>query len=362
MALKEIPGAPQQECSDTVRVFQIPHTEPKRGTKTPRNHAELLLACGFSCPEDLACRLKAWRHMLAGQRPDVVICDHAPTALLATRLAGLPSILVGNGFAIPADLHPWPAYRPWTKVSLFDLLQAEEQLDQCVAQALRLLGHPADTATMRELYQQPAILDTLPELDLTPHRDGHCIYVGPITDLPSDAHVHWSDDKRAKILGYLHPETPHLTTLLKALSGLVAEVHLVIPGGLGADKRQGHSRSGLTIHTTPLNLPSLLPKTTLAISNGNSGFSTQCLLAGIPMLMYPRHAEQGLTSMAIEQLGAGLMARQALSPDDTLELLNHLMTRPSFRAKAQDLAKRHVTLGGEQALKQAVRFILQAVP
>ncbi len=116
LALKDVRLPAASSSAQDITIVQAPLTLHLRSTRPTRsaqrspqlNYADVLQHCGFARHQDLAARLVAWQGIYSLAHPDVLIGDHAPTALMAAQLAGIPHLSIGNGFAIPPAIHPWP--------------------------------------------------------------------------------------------------------------------------------------------------------------------------------------------------------------------------------------------------------------
>lgn len=358
LALKDVRLPATQRLAPGITVLPAPLTpQAAAGSSPPVNYADVLRVSGFADARDVAARLNAWRGMFALARPDVLVADHAPTALLAARLAEIPHLAIGNGFAIPPAVSPWPSIRPWEAVSDQALIAAEERLDRVTHAARKVLGL-ARTVRMRDLFGEQDILDTFAELDHYGARPGG-YYVGPIVSIPQALRVAWQSKEGSRVLAYLRPAVPGFQAILQALAKLDAEVLCVAPG-LHTEAARRCATRRLRIALTPVDLPPLLEHADLAIGYGNSGFSTQALLAGVPLAMRPRYVEQGLLAHRIEALGAGKLLGGRIDAESVTASLQELLGNATYRQAARAFRDRHANYSPSQAIEQSLPLIERA--
>ncbi len=355
LALKEVRLPTGQQLVPGISVLAAPRT-PQTGPvdRSPINYADVLRVSGFSDAQDVAARLNAWRGILNLTRPDVLVADHAPTALLAARIADIAYLSVGNGFAIPPDVSPWPSIRPWEAIPDRALSTAETLLDRVFDAALKALGYPK-TARVRELFGAEDVLDTFVELDHYGVRTaGH--YVGPIVSVRQAMRVEWQSREGSRVLAYLRPSVPGFSAILQAFARLDAEVLCVAPG-MKPDVAERVATRRLRIALTPVDLAPLLERADLAVGYGNSGFSTQALLAGVPLAMRPRYVEQALLARRVEALGAGKLLAGQIDAGGVTSALQDLLGNPTYRNAAGAFQERHRHFATEQAIEQSLVHI-----
>ena len=82
----------------------------------PLNYAEILMRYGYLDAPVLGGLVRAWRDLILLARPDVLVADHAPTALLAARDMRIAKLATGAPFTIPPRASPTPNMRPWLRV------------------------------------------------------------------------------------------------------------------------------------------------------------------------------------------------------------------------------------------------------
>jgi hypothetical protein len=91
-----------------VEYLQAPiRTQPPRCLIDPiRTFAHTLLNFGFNNVAELRVMAQAWRNLYKYVRPDLIVFDHSPTALLAARGCKAKKALIGTGFFCPLDQYP----------------------------------------------------------------------------------------------------------------------------------------------------------------------------------------------------------------------------------------------------------------
>lgn len=319
---------------DGIPVLQAP-TERWGGQKPPslghtmpsRDHCNFtipLWELGFWRKQTIISNLQGWDKIFALVKPDAVVADFAPYALLAA--AGrVPTFAIGNGFFVPAlcedyltpdDCPPSTADRVRQDVIFANVRDAFRSLRQKtpepVAAALCSL-HPCP-ATLPELDPRYALRpDSLvpPELDTIPAKpcgSGNLIFL------------------------YLGTDAINLPVALQAVekTGLPAILHF-----RGVSPHQGPRSSLIRTRATPFSIEEIAHNAGLVIHHGGIGITHLAALAGVPQLIVHRGSERWLNARSVSKTGAGGgRASKSENIDDIARLIIVLLRKKTFRDAA----------------------------
>jgi hypothetical protein len=305
-------------CVEYVKLLAAPAGNIAGGPKRPiRTFGDVLRATVFSDAASLAARAAAWQALFEHIKPDVLICDHAPTALLASRGMQVKRFVLGQGFTLPDAVEHFPDWRP--ALGPTNTLHDGEYAALDVVNTWLASRELPLLSRLSDLYREVDRhwLATLPELDCYAPRVRPVEYLG-VWQASGSALPIWPDSPGKKVLAYLKP-SPALATLLEQLRRLRAASLVVCPdlGPALAAKCEGKRGR---IERKPIDLEAACRACDLAIGNGTHGFTAAALLAGKPQLMLPLELEQRLTAQRVQQLGGGLVANCRDGKDAVLEL------------------------------------------
>ena len=327
-----------------IAFHQAPaNLHPARGL-TLLSFPQILLNTCFNQVEELEERVRAWRRLYGEFKPELLVCDHSPTALLAAQGLDFPRLPVGYGFLVPPDVTPLPSLRPWLDSDPVELARAETRALDMVNGVLAKLGvEPLESLTT--LYRTPyQPLFTLEELDNYASMRRNADYWGPLLAGSGKRPV-WPAGEGKRIFVYLRP-FPTLPAFLDCLQEMGQPTIIHVPG-LAPELRERYAGGKLKFSDELLDIRAVARECELAVLHGGHGILALMLLEGKPLLLLPLHLEMLINAQAAVKLGAALSAPQ-LKPEGMRLKLERLLREPDWRAAACRFAERYAGLKVEQ--------------
>ena len=305
--------APLAASGDPVEWFQAPalqrHANP---SPSPLNASEILINRGFGDAMSVAGALRAWAGLLALWKPDLVVADYAPGALIAARLAKLRTVAIGTGFSMPLPGEPLPALRSWIAMEEGPLRRADAALVKSVREAIERVA-PQARAPERaaEIFAaDTALLCTWPEVDPFGPREGD--YVGPQDDAAEGTPVSWAGNARPRLFAYLKPRDPRFGAIVESIRACGGEAIVAAPG-VAPEVARALSSPALRVFGEVVAVGPLLADCDLCVSHAGPGIVARALEAGVPVALLPQQLEQFLVGRRAVSAGTGVM----LSPEET---------------------------------------------
>jgi len=333
-----------------IGIFAIEpgYTPPGERLVRLNSYAEILHDFGFHSPERLRRQVDAWLRYFSRLRPDVVIADHSPSALVATRIARIPTVFSGNGFTVPPRTTPMRPLRYWN-------VGEREQLPEHEALVLRSCNAVFEDHGCTPCRALADVLETelewllsFAELDHYGGRE-HGHYLGTYPDRTFGAVPNWKSCVGPKIFAYLSVRTLN-DSLVRALRAVAGNLCIHAPQ-MGAGEFEKLPRDRLVVEPDPVNIDAVAGSADLVITNGSLNTVAAFLRAGIPQLVLPNNLERHMVSRQLELTGAGLLALWR-EPDRLTEKLRALLDERAFARNAENFARRYETARAAQQLNR----------
>ncbi len=315
--------------------------------------------------EDLDAVLENWR-------PDVLVSDLSLWApfLVLHEQHGIPVAVVSIFAAciLPGpDAPPWGDGKPRPRNALMRFRSRLHQALMAVA-ARRFLS---EVNAMRARYGLGAI-----PCSVTEYAGRMPAYLVPSapeydyerTDLPPSVHymgpLLWDKPKAAPTPAWLAslPGKRPLVYVTEATVGTEdpfllkvaleafrdAPFDVVMTAGKQRDAKVCAELSAANIRVEPyIPQSDLLPKASVMITLGGSGGVLAALQAGVPLVVVPTQWDRPENAQRVLEAGAGLrLNAERLTSQQLRAAVERVLNEPSFRAKAQRLARVFVQRGG----------------
>ncbi|MCQ8116462.1 glycosyltransferase [Methylomonas rosea] len=346
-ALRDLEYAETLLAEDHFCYLQAPVCWPDGRPLPPAsNFPGILLNSGFNDVTGLYSRAKAWQSLYTHLQPDLLIFDHAPTALLAAREFNIPRAGFGTGFFSPPRISPMPNIRPWLRVTDKVLSTIESQVLSTTNSVLARLNTPP-LRILADLFEiSEDFICTFPELDhYKQWRSAN--YWGPTILQTAGIEPIWPSVGAEKIFAYLRPEYPGLEILLKQLRASPWSILVHIPGTTPAFIAN-NSSANLHITPQPVIISAAAKQCDLAICHGGVAMLSAFLLFGKPLLALPFQLEQLISAQNTADLGAGAYITAESKNPNYKAPLTELMRHAKYAQAARQFAEKYADFSPSQ--------------
>jgi hypothetical protein len=363
-----------------LKLWQAPLWQrPLRGVPEAANYAELLFHAGWLDALGLAPLVHAWRALLQTISPDVLLVDHAPTALLASRGLGLTTAQMGTGFFKPPTLSAqthdntpcMPNFRPWETLDPKRLMNSEKLALKSANQLLSTLTpEPIPLKNLADLLVVDQVfLFTTPALDhygaVRSQQPKPAHYWGALPTLETGDTPHWPLDSSTgsapqlpKVFAYLKADLPCLAQVLSVLRSGPWQA-LVYVLGLDPAIQAKYSHPQMHLVGKPLHIKQVLAQAQAVVCPAGHGLLAEALGAGVPVVMLPMFVEQRLLALRVEEAGCGVLVAPPQLPTHFAPALHKVLHDTALRAEVQRYSKTCATASVDVVAQALVNLTLQ---
>ena len=339
-ALKFLDKAHQYFQDTKVTYFQAPASFTSRGkmTKNTNSYAKILYNAGYSDVNMLTAMIQSWRNLYDIIKPDIIIFDYSPTAMLAARNFDARRVAIGTGFHLPPETTPVPGI--WAELGReqdhLGLIEFESKILLPINEALSLNKIEPLENFCDLLKTDVKLFRSFSEMDHYQSRK-NAIYSGVLKSAPG-AEPKWPGKSGPKIFAYLKP--------FKALPQLLTHLNrkkfptLIYGDGLTAKLRKEYASSTLHFCEHRLDMKTIGETADVAITNSGHGGACELLLSGVPSLLLPLNLEQHMVAQNIVRMKAGSCAKK-LDPKGMAIRLKNLLEDEKYRDSAQIFATKY---------------------
>lgn len=302
--------------------------------------AEILLAAGYHEAPALDGLVRGWRALLTLLKPDVVVAEFAPTALLAARSLDIPGAAIGAAFTIPPVGQPLPSFRPWEAVDLARLAAAELRVLKVMNTVLVHYGGVPYAQAVDALLGRQHLLCAWPELDHYGRPPASEQWFGPAFAAPPGEAPQWPPGHGHQVFVYLRQEHPAHAAVLHALVMEGCRVLCYQPEVAAGAVPPVHA-SSLAWARGPVDMAAALAQARLCVSQAGEGAVAHALLAAVPMLLLPTKLERYLLAQRLEVAGVAINGGRLPGAVDWRTVVRSLLMDGRTLMAARSAAARH---------------------
>lgn len=316
-------------------------------------YADILQRNGYLDENGLLGMVKEWRLLFNKIDPQLLIVDHAPTALLASRGLGFPRITYGSGFFSPPRTTPMPSIRPWLTLPAMRIEDSEATVLRTINQVLSEIGEQPMPALADLFTVEDNFLMSPEELEHYPQR-GPARYMGPVLSAKGGPTPEWPKAPGKKIFAYIKKSHPKSKQLFQQLLDSPFNVLAYVPG-LSEEKCRVMQAPNIRFSSRPVDMHYVTQHAKAILCHAGIGTIFHGLLSGLPILSLPITLEQMLVARNVSRIGMGI----CIDPDELVPDLNavirELVKNPHYAKNAQRFARKYANTKEDEIMATVVK-------
>ena len=316
-------------------------------------YANLLNNIGYYDKNIILGMICGWYNLFKILEPQLILFDHSPTALLASKDLNIKRILYGLGFYTPPETYPFENMKVYQKLNKDQRIIDEKLIVSQINYSFKSIKI-SPLKTLSEIFKTDAnIFRTYKELDHYPTRPKNsATYLGLVGYPTIGPKPKWPKGSR-RIFAYLKPckALPEILYLLKKYELST----LVVCNGINLDFQMKHKSPYLYFSSKLYDQLKILNDCELTITNG-TGTATESLLAGKPVLMLPTNLEQLMTAYRVQEIGAGLYTH-ASNPVKLESKLKMLLETDTFKINAIKFSSKYSKYERQVSLVKVINLV-----
>lgn len=300
---RQRPGSCSQRLDTHGPLFQAPiFIHPPQKKNNAINYADILLRNGYADLDSLQGLVRGWCSLITLIKPDVLVADFAPTAVLAGHILDTPTVTLNTGFYLPPDNQDfYPSLQPWKEIPETELRTVSTQLLQTLGQLQNQYAsikkeNPADL-----IQAQKTLMITFAELDHYGRRT-EVDYLGGLFSQQGEPFPEWQQASGKKLFVYASAAHPLFKPLIQQLQKSDLNV-LIHARDLNWQTSRRSIDGNLFISPQPLDMQLVLQEAVALVCHGGHGTLSAALANAVPMIVLPQQLEQKLLGWRLLQTG-----------------------------------------------------------
>lgn len=319
----------------SVIFLQAPIWLPRlRKAVKNKSYAEILIYKGYHLPATLHALVAGWINLFNLVKPDILLFDHSPTALLASSGLGIPRVILSNPFVTPPAGIPLKSVRPWEDVDTKSMEESERYIVK-VINKVALDSHLPAIDYVGDLFNVDKVfLAGFSELDLYRELRSNQVYIGSVLAAAGLTKPVWPSSGSVKIFAYLQYGSEQAEIALSILASLDANVVCYLIEAKAEDCKK-YASATMNISEKPFDLTAVYKEADVIVTHGGIGMVHSALQAGCPMILLPLQLEQQNTGYLLEKMNIAVVISSTSSTEETNKKVRDFFSSPVYFENAK---------------------------